>query len=448
MSYETRAIVDPAGWVIGSRFTDGPLPAPVPDQLTVPDLETAQLATQAKGLARLSADRRTVHVPQDDRRAWRLFRGRGRSGRVAYELLGAVRDLRRRCPDDVPGDVPDLPIPAPATLPTMPHAFAEVPGLLLRATVPDDLDSMAQAGIEGGLYAPTCPTAECGCTPPEAHAWLHLARRIDNADAWAMTWTFQGQPIQHQIIRQMRPGEMTYGYTVHLNRERPHWFWRELERPVIEGMLQAGATGIYSSTRSDRPDWIQQLRDNYGAEVHETHAKTTVLKYPLPTILSRFVGWPVRKTVGFDQTTGRVRVWEATAADLPAVRELARGVPVARRAIALRALEEWFHMDRATLLLGALDGVLRYARLIRPRRGTVGAVSHVGPVFNEPEQALVTAAIRTWAQGAGYTTLTSFIPESLIDNPLVQAQLARSGMVEIARHQRFKEPFVEVSDAV
>lgn len=432
---------DGDGFVYAAQTTEGPDVASARPQADPDDAHQA-----AEGRLVRYVDGR-FEVPRDDRAAWRLLRARGVMGGEHAAALDHVRELRRRWPSDLAPEVL-LPVPAPppdAVLPGLDADFPAVPGLHFRAMTAVDLDRAATLAIETGIYPAVCPDGQC--SPPEAHAWMALAHRIDRADTWQTVLEFNGEPLQMELI--LHDGDQaTFSLTMHLTRERPHWFWREAEAPAIQAMRRAGITQLRSFTRKDRPDWVQALKDNYGAVQVAELANTIHLSFPLDGIEARFTGWPVRKALGFDQTTARVRVWEATQADLPAVRTLVRSVPAARRAIALRTLEEWYTLDRATLLLGALDGTLRYARLIRPRRGTVGALAWAGPIFDEPEQVLVTAAIRAWARQAGYTTLTSFIPESLLANPLMQAQLARSGMTQTARHPQFKEPFVEVADAV
>lgn len=442
---KSYVVLDPDGWIIAHRVVDGPPPPRNPSHVEVP-IDTAHAAGLARGTARLADDGRTLLIPQDDRQAWRLLHARGRYGRAAYQALASVRELRQRIPGILPVEAPGPSVPPARALPGLPYAFAEVAGLQWRPIHPDDLDAMTTESVAAGMLAATCPTPEDGgqCQPPEAHAWLMLARRTTDLLAWSMVLEFQGRPLQYEIVMNEGEGRALYSFTLHTQRERPSWFWREAERPIFEGLQAHGIETLVSRTWNIREDWIQSLIDNYGAiDRGPFDAFTRRLEFPLN--LGRFQGWPSRRQVGFDQTTGAVRVWEATAADLPAVRQLIQAtVPQGQRAIAMRILEEWFHLDRATLLLGSKDGTLRYARVVRHRKATQASLAFVGALFDEPEQATVTTSIRSWMQQAGYTTASSFVPERLMTNPNMQAQLTRAGATVVRTRTDWRENFVEV----
>ena len=165
----------------------------------------------------------------------------------------------------------------------------------------------------------------------------------------------------------------------------------------------------------------------------------------MTTESSRFTGWPPRRLVGFDETAGRLRVWEAAEADLPALRGLIdQTVPITRKPLALRMLEEWWHLDRATILLGARDGQLRYARAIRPRKGTVAGFAILSGVFDEPEQVQMGQAVLTWCKRAGYTSVTAFIPSAHLPIAGIPGLMAATPMRVVAEHRQYREPFTEL----
>lgn len=437
-------IVDPAGWVHTLVQNEGPGARPAAaDEHPVP--VTTYEDALAMEAFRVREGR--VEVPHDDRAAWRRYRQLGHTGADSLHRCRTLEAVRARYPD---AGAPSGPV-APGSLHGRTFTFAEVPGLTIEPFGGDDLDVLAPAMVAGGLQPATCPP-ECGrCRPPEAHAWLQTAARLANADSWQFRLAFNGRALQHEIIQRDDTGFLaTFSLTVHHSRERPSWFWREAERPVFAYLQERNVRFMQSRTRADRPDWIQSLQDNYGARVvgpwpaprQPGDPQTVRLEFPLDA--SVFKGWPARHQVGLDELTGRVRTWEATPAELPAVRQLIDDtVPVGQRAIALQVLEEWWHLDRATVLLGARDGVLRYARTIRHRRAGQASLAVLGALFDEPEQAQVTAAIRTWCQRAGYTTVSSFIPDRLLATPQMQAQMAR-GNVRVVGKRPLREPFTEV----
>ncbi|HJR01832.1 MAG TPA: hypothetical protein VKA83_09385 [Methylomirabilota bacterium] len=436
---------DGSGWTTGWVLREGPtVPVGVPDEHPV-DLKTWDDVRLGRTYA---VQEGMLRVPHDDRAVWKRARQLGESG----------DDAARRCRliDAVRAEYPDAGVPANATpyggLPLPSMTYPGVPGLELLPFDGDDLDVLVPVMMASGLVAATCPPT-CGvCRPPEAHGWLQAARRLGNGNAWQTRLAFNGVPLQHEIIVREDGGIATFSLTVHHSRERPSWFWREAERPVFEHLLNANVRHLQSDTRADRPDWIASLTANYGARVIGTarpdlEGQPMVTRLDFPLDLGVFQGWPLRKRLGFDQSTGAVRTWEATEADLPAVEQLIREtVPpdLGQRATALRMVQEWWHLDRATLLLGAQDGTLRYARMLRHRRPGVASLATVGGLFDEPGMLQSSRHVGAWAFRAGYTTLSSFVKQQLVDHPKMQAAFARGDARVVRTRADWKEPFVEV----
>lgn len=435
------AAVDGAGWVRVLMQGEGRRPLPLDEHPL--DQETHEVVRAHRAFRVLAGE---LTVPHDDRDALVRYRQMGSGGAEAVTQIRDLRALRSRFRDAGPPPVQGF---LPAGLHADPIDFPDVPGLSLRPFGLEALPLLAPAAVAAGIYLATCPPgAPCGCTPPEAHPWLMLAGRLDNRTAWQFALEFNGRPLQHEVLA--REGALaTFSLTFHHTRERPSWFWREAERPVFQALREGGVQVLQSRTRADRPDWIQSLQDNYGARligdwgVQPGELLTRRLEFPLD--MGVFKGWPVRTAVGFDTTVGAVRVWEAGAGDLPAVRQLIQDtVPAGQRQIAAQVLEEWWTLDRATVLLGAKAGQLRYARMIRHRKPGQASLAIVGALFDEPEQATVTDSIRGWLQQAGYATVSSFVPERLMANAKMQAQLTRAGSRVVRTRAGWKEPFVEV----
>lgn len=433
-----RALLDAEGWVRGVHVSE--VRPPRQDNAVPLSEAEQQIGEQIPGLHHGPDG---LELAQDDRIAWRALRRFGRSGPAAALDLETVRRARGVLVRDLSVPVADPPprlaLGAPAA-----DVYPDVPGLALEPMHAGHLDEAAQIAVDSGLEVATCPDGQC--QPPEAHAWLQLAARLDHPDQWQFALTFQGRPLQYEVIvfDEARTTAL-FTITYHASRERPSWFWREAERPVFEAMGALGIRRLLSRTRSDRPDWIASLKANYGAVEVGTRrgGAVTLLEYPLE--MSRFAGWPARKQASFDRTLGRVRVWEATAADLPALHQLIdETVPIARKALAHRVAEEWWHLDRAALLLGARDGVLRYARAIRHRSGTRGGMAFLSGLFDEPELELSAQLANAWAKQAGYTTLSIFAkPEALTAGRVPQLIQARQARV-VKQHTQFKEAFTEI----
>jgi hypothetical protein len=69
-------------------------------------------------------------------------------------------------------------------------------------------------------------------------------------------------------------------------------------------------------------------------------------------------------------------------------------------------------------------------------------------MWDEPEQAMVTAHVRQWCRQAGYAKVSSFIPTRLMASGNMQAQLGRAGSRVIRERTDWKESFTEVETDV
>jgi len=383
-----------------------------------------------------------VSVPHDDRRLWRVMRAGAMTGSEVGGARAAARRLRTMLPDSPAGvEFPD-PLPmAPGDTPV--HEFTDVPGLMVRPFQHADLDAAAPITVETGIYPATCPTDPPCCSPPDAHAWCMLAARIDERNVWQLALEFQGRPLQFEFILldQQQP---TVTFTVHLTRERPHWFWREAERPVFEALRARGHKSMLSRTRSDRPDWIAALKRNYKAVELAQLERSAVLEFPLDP--ATFTGWPSRKTAGpgWEHSAAGVTLRELDPATAPAIdmwlRERWRFVP--RGALALRMLQEWTFLDRAALFGVYKDGDLVDVQAVRHRRDTVSGSALLAPLLDSDIRPGIQAGMKLWHQRVGYTETTQFIPEAAWENERMKAHV--QGWEVVQRHEQFREPFYEI----
>jgi hypothetical protein len=398
----------------------------------------AEEPTVMPPLLRMREDGR-LSTPHDDRVAWRRLRLFGRTGPEAAALARQHRDL---------GGLPDV---GPVTVRALPgrgfaHDFDDVPGLRVRPLTADDLEPAAAGAVESGLQHARCPdeAAPC-CRPPEAHAWFRLAERIDRDDTWQLVLEHDGRPLQMELIL-VNGDQAVFSYTTHFTRERPHWFWREAERPVFERLRSAGVTRIHSRTRKDRPDWIQALKDNYGAvDDGVWDDKTVRLRFDPDEALKRCTGWPARRTAGqaWAWAQGPIKVWEGTEADLPAVEALIEQIgSESRRAFIRERVKDWWHLDRATLVLSARDGELTTARLIRSRREGKSGLFVFSPLTTErlTHHRTALAGVKEWHRRAGYSKITYHTPEGLREG---NATLVSLGAREVAKHTKFRTPLTE-----
>lgn len=301
-----------------------------------------------------------------------------------------------------------------------------------------------------------------GSPDVRALEWAH-----DPAD-WVFVTLWRGLPIGYQRYRfptrhpdPDAPQDVDVGFTVHLDRSRPAWFWRECERPVFEALLRLGFYTGRSRTRADRPDWIAALRESYGAEEvgRSGDGKWTVLRWDFHRARQLCIGWPARVVVpGWEYQEGTLVVREGREDELELVRQTMETIWSSRlmrrvsprgstrqRAIVMQMFEEWMELDKATLLLGFVSGELRHVRAVRRRRGQVSSVAWLTPLLTE--QMGMTRALIDWHRRAGYERATAFLPLWQWEHPRVQEHAAKAGIREIRRIP-LAQLFVEVERVV
>lgn len=441
------AHVDGDGWVTATVSQEGPRPSAISG---VPC--SGELAAVVGECCAVRHVGDHFEVPRDDRAVWRLLRARGFESACFAEHQAAVETARALVPHDLAPTVllPIPPPPAECCLPGLAGTFPGVPGLRYRPMTCLDLDAAARLAVEANIYLARCPDGRC--SPPEAHAWMTLAARIDRSDTWQLVLEFEDRPLQLELIRRHGDGVATIEFTAHFTRERPHWFWREAEAPVIRALRGAGVRALRSFARKDRPDWVQALKDSYGAVEVARLAKTVHLEYPLDAMEARFRGWPARRTAGpgWQWTGPRVLVREAAESELAWLeQELERiwGVGHAALPTVRRLLREQWTLDRAAVLLGFTDGALTDVHAYRPRTGVLvndAILTRVRDPQVDAPQRLIRQALTLWCQRVGYEALSGHIPDATYDHPAFLRYLRHAGARAIKRHTSFRTAMVEI----
>lgn len=429
--------IDADGWVRGAIVTEGPEWSSLPMGWRQIDEDDAQLiAANALGMVREQDG--TLRVPHDDRLAWQAAMALGAAHAAdAMAWCRRLDPLRDRWPDWHPGtEPPARPVLHASSAPIGPIDPA-IPDLAWRVLTVEDLSVAAALAVETGIYPPACPGTDCQCRPPEAHAWMRLARRMWRADGWTLVLAWGSTPLQIEQI-DLTSHPPTVVLTFHVSRERPHWFWRECERPVLERLMALGHQTLQTRTRRDRPDWIATLVRNYGAvELGPVDEFRTALSIDLATAIGRMQGWPPRPSLS---AGGALRSLTPDEAD-PLIRA-SWGETHPRLALALRMAREWYVLDRAALV-SSPDGVVRAVRW-RDRDTQTIAMAWLTPL----QSSAASPEVLAWLGQLGARRVTSFVPAAAARRPDVRALLSAHGFSELGVRRFPGGDFVEIERAI
>lgn len=435
----------PDGWLQSVIWRELLVPhdQPAPEHTIPPEVGDELTRHPVFPLARRADG--SIAMPRDDRLIWRIARASGLSGQDAAGYCRQADELRALVADDLDAGIA-VHDPAPRADSGFTHEFVDVPGLRIVPMTWRHLDAAVVRAVESGIYPAICPQDPPCCNPPEAHAWMQLAARLDTGENWQLALEFEGRALQLELITFEQRGVPTVRFTTHLTRERPHWFWREAEAPVFANLRARGFRYAHSLTRIDRPDWIQALKDNYSAVEVARYERSVALEFATDAPI--FNGWPARRNSGWQWSRGNVTVREATEDDLPGLSQALAGRwnVRGRSALAQRMLREWWHLDRASVLVAIEAGEIVHARCVRQRRGNMSSLSQLSPLDAGSGRAklLMALAVNEWQLQAGYEETSMFLPESIYAHPLVRAAYQDTPGIVETRREQFREPFMEL----
>jgi len=321
-------------------------------------------------------------------------------------------------------EVPALP-PVPRLFPI--PAMSPLPGIEVREMTEAEVDQLEAWVATSGLY------------PEPAR---RVAARVQlwwgDPRCWPLAIAWQGRPLQFECYHFTdRPGVVTAGFTTHLDRGRPHWFWRECEGPIFAALQAAGATTIESFIRADRQDWVAALVANYGAVNlgPRSNGAYTRLEYDIADSLTRFTGFPAPRTAGPGWTFAQGQVVVREETDQALVRDLMAvswGPSHPRLPDMLAMLDERTALDQGTVLVGAVSSFDVDAYVIRPRRPLLSSVSSLTQFRPAANYGLALKGVATWQAAVGYTSASVYVLDSRLQGaagPAWAQWIARNGFV-------------------
>jgi hypothetical protein len=427
-------LVDAQGFCAGiveSESRTRPRVPPGGQVLSVTDGRHVQALRFLGSRAHLRSDGRWAVMPERQARRWDLSRGLSPEHAFEETELQAAHVEAVRASgmladfSDALDELPALPLaarvfPIPAMTP--------LPGVEIREMTEVEAAQLEARVAASGLY------------PEPAQ---QLAARVqlwwEDPRCWPLAIAWQGTPLQFECYHFAadRPGVVVAGFTTHLDRGRPHWFWRECEGPIFTALQAAGATTIESFIRADRQDWVAALVANYGAANRGpvANGRYTRLEYDLADSLTRFTGFPPPRTAGPSWTFAQGAVVVREEANLSVVRALMTaswGADHPRLPDMLATLDERTALDQGTVLVGAVNGVDADAYVIRQRRPAMSSMSSLTQFRPAPNAGVTLKGVATWQQLVGYQQASVYVLDSRLQGGAAAAWtqwIQRNGFV-------------------
>ena len=111
------------------------------------------------------------------------------------------------------------------------------------------------------------------------------------------------------------------GLAVHVDRVRPHWFWKVLSRPVLCSIYNHGFRTIKTHVRLNAPVYAKFLQSAYGYQLIKETDRGFLMSMEIEDAINKIGDWPKRRTLGPDWTWTKngVLVRDATEKDLPLI---------------------------------------------------------------------------------------------------------------------------------
>lgn len=299
-----------------------------------------------------------------------------------------------------------------------PMALEGGPGLRLCLSDEHDLDVWVNEMVMARLYS-------------EGWARDCASRWIKNPLKWAIKTTWRGKIIQleafHFFMR-LKP-VLWGGLAVHVDRARPHWFWKVISRPVLCSIYNHGFRTIKTHVRLNAPVYAKFLQSAYGYELIKETDRGFLMSMEIGDAIGRIQDWPKRRTLGPDWTWAKdeVLVREATEKDFPLIYQKINESwgDNPRKETAIHIFEDRWTLDMAAVILAFYKGDLIDVRTYRertdpaenvvsfPLRMAINYKDSLGATW--PAYEAAGDGFLTWQGEAGYKDSSIFLETRLID---------------------------------
>jgi len=367
----------------------------------------------------------------DKKKIWHRLRSLGLSGRRLMDRIEELTPtpgsslLFPAAPDNIPIGMPQ---PLRKIYPSMDFSYEIQPGLSVRSVKFEELDRLEQALLDTGFY------------PDREACWKRAWGWFSDPHVQLLSVVWNNEPLMMEVYyfsAQGNYGDPYYGFdtntafsrfTVHLDKERPHWFWRACSLPVFNALKRNGIRRITTTPiREDRGDWKEILKKYYGAKTYKIapDGSKESLEYDLETAINKVEDFPQRKTMGpgWEWQDEDIRIIEADALKLEDAIQDVKNVMVRendpRIATIDRDIRAWWELDKASVLLALKDGNLVDMRLFRLKEGRTNRVWTIpGSWKLEIDLARrIALGAAEWQRNVGYEKSLVIMPQKLYDHP-------------------------------
>jgi hypothetical protein len=292
------------------------------------------------------------------------------------------------------------------------------PGLRISLATDADLNTWEAEMIRSELFT-------------EDEAWIKAANWLSNEDTWCIKTVWKNKILQIETYHFGKDGNVSAGFTSHLDRGRPIWFWRQMAKPVFNALYAHGFEVIRTSIRKDRQDWVDHLKEAYGAEELKQTDIGIHLRYKIKDSLSLIGEWPIRRTLGSDWKWEKngVLIREVQQNDFPDIRRELNSSwgESPRKDFALRVLNDRYELDNAQILLAFVDGKIIEGKTIREKEPTMSSITQILAYDqNDSYHTDAYVGFLQWQKDAGYKE-SSFTIETAQVHEMVKPIWASRG---------------------
>lgn len=343
---------------------------------------------------------------KDQKKIWKRLRLSKLSGEMCYNAFKRIPRM------DIYPDVPD-----DAVIPNAPElkrrynpAFiGEIrPGLSLELADIGDADLLAQAMVASGMYS-------------EEGAWGQAVAWIDDPQAWCVKFMLKSRVLQFEMFHfpENTFNTVYAGFSTHIERRWPLWFWAQLEKPIYQDLVNQGVEDAYGYIRKDRRDWVENIKKIYGSkEIKETD-KYILIRDNLRVVLGNLGEWPSRRIVpGWKFEKDGYLVREVTEADLSqavSMVEASWGTSP-RKELALRAFDDDWDVCNSTFLITLYNGEIVACADVREKTKDISALHYLAkPSYLPPQTDISFEGLVRWHKEAGYKDISATIEATLLD---------------------------------